>query len=468
MDNKPKIMIVDDDENIIHAFMIMFEKDGYVGISAKDGLSAIKIIEKENPSVIFMDITMPELSGLEVLNQIRKKNFDIPVIVITGFGTMQTAIKATQLGAYEYITKPLDIEKIRVTLKRALETVSLKKEIKNLKVGIEYNERKYELIGNSLIMQEIYKTIGSVASMPNLATILIVGETGTGKELTARAIHNSGENVNEPFVAVNCSAFPETLLESEIFGHEKGAFTSAIDKKIGKFELAKSGTIFLDEIGNLSLQLQQKFLRVLQEREFERLGGNEIIRIKARFITATNRNLEEEVARGNFREDLFFRLNVVLIKLPPLRERKDDIPILANYFLNKYNYELKKNIKLISDEVMKILIDYNYPGNVRELENIIERCVILEKGNVILLESLPDSMKKEKNIYNFEIPITSAVLKKARKDILETFEKKFVIERLKANNGNVTKSANEAKIERQSFQRLMKKYGISSEDFKDK
>jgi two-component system response regulator AtoC len=465
MNSKRKIMIVDDEENIVQAFMLMFERDGYVGISAGSGKEAIQKIDSENPSVVFMDITMPDSNGLETLEQIKQKNIDMPVIIITGYGTMQTAVKAIQLGAYEYITKPLDIEKIRITLGRALETANLRAEIKHLKVDLDYKTEKHELIGNSVKMQEVYKAIGSVSSMPNVTTVLILGETGTGKELVARAIHRNGSAANGPFVTVNCAGFPETLLESELFGHEKGSFTGATDRKIGKFEFAKEGTIFLDEISNLSMPLQQKLLRVLQEREFERIGSNEILKVKARFVSASNQNLEEEVAKGNFREDLFFRLNVFTIKLPPLRERKDDIPLLTRHFLAKYKSELKKDVNRISDEALAAICTYEFPGNVRELENIIERCVILEKGNVITRESLPDNFDYP-GVSDVGMPMMSTKLNTARKNVLEAFEKKFIIERLTSNNGSVTKAAREAQIERQSFQRLMRKYGIVSGTFK--
>jgi len=475
---KQKIMVIDDDRNIVFAFKKMFEKDGYDVVFANDGTTGLQQMEMEKPSLIFLDVTMPTMNGLDVLAEMKRRGYTTPVIIITGFGTTATVIKAIQLGAYEYIHKPLDVEKVRLTAQRALEMVRLRKEVDNLRTELDAMRREeYELIGNNSKMEEVYKTIGMVTTTPNITTVLLIGETGTGKELVARAIHRNGKFAHEPFIAVNCSVLPETLLESELFGYEKGAFTGATEQKLGKFELAAHGTIFLDEIADISPKLQQKLLRVLQEREFERIGGNRTQKIEARFIAATNRNLEEEIKKGNFREDLFFRLNVISIKLPPLRERTDDIPLLSNYFLSKYNQKIGKTVKLISDEAMNMLMAYSFPGNVRELENIIERCVVMAKGEVICPEILPQEILASSQQasspagwmaapHEFDIPITHRILKKAREDVLRAFEKKFIIESLKATKGNVTLAAKEAGIERQSFQRLMRKYNISSDDYK--
>jgi len=463
---KRKILIADDDKNIQFAFRKTFEKDGFSVITADNGTGALEKLESDKPVLIFMDVAMPGMSGLEALQAIREKGLKVPVVIITGFGTMQIAVQAVQFGAYEYLTKPLDVDKIRVVTRRALEMVRLREEVENLKAKLSEPVREYDLIGNAPKMQEIFKTIGTITTTPNTTTVLIGGESGTGKELVARAIHSSGPMAEEPFVAINCTVLPENLLESELFGHERGAFTGADKRKLGKFEVAKQGTIYLDEIGDMSPNLQQKLLRVLQERVFERLGGHEQIDVQARFIASTNKDLEKEIRKDNFREDLFYRLNVFNIKLPPLREHKDDIALLANNFLVKYNQRFQKNVYAISDETMSVLMSYAYPGNVRELENAIERAVAIEKGDILLETSLPVQFTQKEQNAAFDFPITSPVLKKARQTILEAFEKKFLMERLRANKGNVTAAALEAQIQRQSFQRLMKKYGVDSSDFR--
>lgn len=461
-----KILIIDDDTNFVFAFKKIFEESNYWVVSAHDGLAGLGMVHKEQPSVIFMDISMPKMNGLDVLATLKEKKVEIPVIIMTGVGTMDTAIKAIQLGAYEYITKPLDINKVRIITKRAIETSQLKKEVDQLRTQLNHSPKKYELIGNSQEMQEIFKIIGSVTATPNLTNVLILGESGTGKELVARAIHSRGKNASEPFVGINCTALPEDLLESELFGHEKGAFTGAVGRKIGKFEAAKQGTIFLDEIGDMPVNLQQKLLRVLQEREFERLGSNNAIKIKARFIASTNKDLDEEIKAGRFRNDLFYRLNVITVVIPPLRQHKDDIPLLVEHFVAKYGIQLGRQMHPVSEEVMKAYVWYDYPGNVRELANLVERGVIMSKGKVILPHALPKELKKASSDDSFALPFNSLVLKEARQRAVEVTEKKVIIENLKATNGNVTQAAKSAQVARESFQRLMKKYQVSSKDFR--
>lgn len=464
--SKPTVLIVDDDPKILFAFREVLRKDGYKSILAKNGEDALQKIALKHPSMVFMDITMPKLNGLEVLREMKTQNHRIPVVIITGYGTMQTAIKAMQLGAFEYLTKPLDVGMIRELARKALASTRHSEQVtqRSPLQSTEMTDR-YILIGNSAPMQAVYKLIGSISTTSNHTTVLILGESGTGKELVARTIHNAGPNALEPFVPINCTALPEPLLESELFGHEKGAFTGATERKLGKFEMAQKGTIFLDEIGNLSPHLQQKLLRVLQEREFERLGGNNSIRVEARFIVATNRDLEAEMKNGNFREDLFFRLKVVTVNLPPLRERKEDIPHLVNYFLLKYNGELKKSISGFSDEAMALLQTYDYPGNVRELENLIERAVMLTKGNIILPDALrePALQSATKSV---SLPITSHNFHKSRTELLNMFERQFVSELLRYYRGNVTTAAKASNMTRQNFQRLMAKHGIHAKTFR--
>jgi len=460
------ILVVDDDEKILFAFREVLKKDGHRCIVARNGKEALEQLEKKSPGIIFMDITMPKLDGIETLKQIRQKGSFVPVIIITGYGTMQTAIRAMQNGAFEYLTKPLDVGKIREVTSRALS--SLKSSAERSQAGDSFKADfvdRYELVGRSPRMQEVYKLIGSISTTPNHTSVFITGESGTGKELVARAIHAHGAHAQEPFIGINCTVLPEALLESELFGHEKGAFTGAADRKLGKFEIAREGSLFLDEVGNLSPHLQDKLLRVLQEREFERLGGNNPIHAQGRFIAATNRQIEREVKKGSFREELFYRLNVVRIHLPALRDRTEDILLLANYFVSKYNDQLKKAIQGFSDKAMGLMQSYSYPGNVRELENIIERAVMLTKGDVIVAETLKDQFRADgQKTEGF--PIASRVFSTSRAHVMNMFEKQFLVEQLMAFRGNVTAAARASKMTRQNFQRLMKKHNFKAARFR--
>jgi DNA-binding NtrC family response regulator len=354
---KHKILVIDDDEGIVYALKQLFLNDGYAVASAGDAVKGLEVLQRESPKIVFIDFNMPGMNGLDTLKEIKKKNPLLPVIMITGYGTVETAVRAMQFGAFDYLTKPLDIQQVRKVTSEAIARLDNIDRVKNSTdpFRAEFTDR-YELVGKSPQMQDVYKLIGSISITPNLTPVLILGESGTGKELVARAIHSYGAGPEQPFVAVNCTAVPETLLESELFGYEKGAFTGATERKPGKFEIAKRGTIFLDEIGDLSPMLQQKFLRVLQERQFERLGSNETLEVGARFIAATNKNIEEEVNKGNFRKDLFYRLNVMVIELPPLRNRREDIPILAEYFLSKYSEKFRKKIAGFSDDALQTLV----------------------------------------------------------------------------------------------------------------
>ena len=464
--HKHTLLIVDDDEKILFAFQEVFTKDGYVTTVARDGAEALRKIQLSRPDAVIMDITMPRLDGLEALKQIKEKDSSVPVVLITGFGTMQTAIKAMQLGAFEYLTKPLDVPLVRDVVRRALSGAGPAGGPSDRQVSFQARiENRYDIVGRTRKMHDIFKLIGSISTTPNHTSVLILGESGTGKELIARAIHANSKGAQEPFVAINCTALPETLLESELFGHEKGAFTGAGERKLGKFEAARRGSIFLDEIGNLTPHLQQKLLRVLQEREVERVGGNEPYRVEARFIAATNLDLARSVQRKTFREDLFFRLNVVRISLPPLRDRSEDIPLLAAHFLAKYNDQLKKNIQGFSEASMRLLQSYSFPGNVRELENLIERAVMLTTGNVVLPEAFAE-LQSQPEPAAAPLPMVSPVFSKSRSHILGIFEQQFLVHQLSLFNGNVTSAARASKMTRQNFQRLMKKYGIESPSFK--
>jgi len=455
-----KILIIDDDPNVLYAVRMIFEKEGYIVIQADRGQSGIEMFRQNHPDVVFLDVTMPDISGLEVLKKVREDS-DVPIIVITGYGTMETAIKAVQLGAYEYVTKPLDADKIRLLARRALETLQLKRELDGLRQKLDTQAQPYTIVGNTQAMQEIYKIIGTVTTTPNTTTVLIQGESGTGKELVARAIHNNSPNASEPFVVVNCTVLPEELLETELFGHERGAFTGAVERKTGKLETAGSGTIFFDEISELSPKMQAKLLRLLQEREFERLGGNELLSVKARFIVATNQDLHEAVKQKRFREDLFFRINVISIQLPPLRERKEDIPLLVDHFIRKYNRVLGKNLTAIGPGVVRKLMEYDFPGNVRELENIIERAMAVNRGNLLTEDSLELSFGSVGSSgHGEEIPITTLDLRRARAKTLKEFEKQFLEKLLQAAGGNITEAAKIAGIKRQSLHRMLKRHGF--------
>ncbi len=465
---KSKILIADDDQNTRYAFIRTFEGEPYEVIEASNGKEALDAVEKYEPQVLFLDFSMPELDGFGVMEALKERNIDIPIIMITGFGTMQTAIKAIQLGAYEYITKPLDINKILILAQRAIEMYELKKKVEGLEKKAGAKPNHLELIGNSPSMQELYKTIGSITETPNSTSVLICGESGTGKELVARAIHNHGHFNDQPFIGINCAVLPENLLESELFGHEKGAFTGAFEQQTGKFERAGSGTIFLDEIAEIPTNLQQKLLRALQERHFERIGGFKSIQVNARFIASTNKNLNTEIAEGRFREDLYYRLNVVTIEIQPLRARKDDIPVLAEIFLKRYASQVGKNIVGFNDETSYLLDLYDYPGNVRELENIVKSAVVLEKSTHITPSSLPSAIIGSSEISGLSFNNKMQDWEKARIEMLKTFEKHYFSRLLKQTKGHVTQAAKLAGIARESLQRIMKKHNLSSADFKDR
>lgn len=388
-----RVLVADDEESIRFVLKKAMEKKGYSVELAEDGIQALEKIKEERYSLIFMDIMMPGESGLDILTKVT----DTPVIIMTAQDTMKNAVEAMKRGAYDYITKPFDIEEVNILAARAINAWKLSKEVAELKREIK---GKYavggEIVGKSEAMKQLYKLIGKVSASD--LTVLIQGESGTGKELIARAIHYHSNRSSGPFIAVNSSAIPKDLLESEFFGHEKGAFTGAHEKKIGKFEVADGGTLFLDEIGDMPVDLQAKILRVIQEKEFERVGGNRPIRADIRIVTATNRNLETAIREGRFREDLYYRLNVVPVIVPPLRERKGDIPLLVEHFLRRFRDELDVEEKGMTPEAMRILNSYEWPGNVRELENTVKRAMVMSSGSKILPEDLPTAIFGEPHV----------------------------------------------------------------------
>lgn len=370
------ILIVDDEPNIRRVLKAVFSKVGYSVLIADSGRKALEIISAERHlNVILCDLVMPDVNGIEVLKAVKEMDPNISVVMITAYGTINTAVEAMKLGALDYITKPFDMDEIKIIVRNAMEKNLLLQENEKLRRELDSYSQTGDMIGISGGMKDVFRMIERVADTN--ATVLLRGESGTGKELAARALHNNSRRREKPFVAVSCAALPETLLESELFGHEKGAFTGAISRKPGRFELADNGTLFLDEICEMSPGIQVKLLRVLQEREFERVGGTKPVKVDVRLITATNRDPEEEIKKGTFRADLYYRLQVLQITLPPLRERREDIPPLAEYFLEKFNKKNNRAVKRISREAMNLLKEHDWPGNVRELENTIERAVVL-------------------------------------------------------------------------------------------
>lgn len=421
-----KILVIDDNQSIRKTLTSYLKKQGYEVFSAEDGIKGIEIVKSELPDLVITDIRMPGADGFEVLKNVKEIDPHIHVIIITAFDDMHTTVKAMQQGAYDYIEKPLEIDKLKITIQRALENKKLSDELNSfVSEKTEEYELENTLIGKTQLMKQVYKKIGQVSS--SRVTVLIEGESGTGKELVARAIHYSGVTKAHPFVAVNCTALTESLLESELFGHVKGAFTGSIKDKKGKFELAGGGTIFLDEISEISPSLQVKLLRILQQKEFEKVGGETLIPMKARIIAATNKNLNELVKVGKFREDLFFRLKVFSIDIPPLRDRIEDIPLLVSHFLNKINIELHKNVNKIPEEVMEILKNNYWVGNVRELENTLMQAVVLSSDDVLLKENILLRKTEQIDSSNEKIPNV-----KPEFISLEELEKRHIINILNA------------------------------------
>ena len=385
-----RILIADDEDVIRFVLHEALQKEGYEIEEAAHGEEAVLKVRNTSFDLVILDIKMPRMDGIEALKEIQKIDPGMPVVMITAYGNSKIAMQAVREGAYDYFNKPFDVNEIRIVIKRALERHRLQNQIERLETQLLQEYRFDRIIGTSPKIQEVFALINKVTT--NDVTVLIGGESGTGKELVAQAIHYHSYRSKKPFVKVSCVAIPETLLESEMFGHERGAFTGAHQTKLGKFELAQAGTLFLDEIGDMPLSLQAKLLRVIQERELERIGGTKTIKMDIRLIASTNRNLAEAVKAQTFREDLYFRINVLPIYLPPLRERVDDIPLLVQHFIKYYNQKIGKNVKKVSDEVMKIFMDYPWPGNVRELENVIQRAIILSTGDAITPDILPPNL----------------------------------------------------------------------------
>lgn len=431
---KSRILVVDDEESIREFLDIMLRKEGYEVTTAEDGEKAVEVLKKKTFDMVISDLQMPKMNGMELLKHVKNQNPDLIFMLITAFGTAESAIEAMKIGAYDYILKPFKIDEVRINIAHALRAKSLEGENRILKKELGKENIIHNLVGNSEPMYRVFDMISRVCQTPT--TVLVTGESGTGKEMIAKAVHFSGPLKDKPFIPINCGAIPETLMESEMFGHKKGSFTGAVVDKVGLFEAADGGTIFLDEVGELPLSIQVKLLRVIQERVIRRVGSVEDTEVNVRIITATNRELASMVKEKTFREDLYYRLNVINIHAPALRDRMEDIPVLAGHFLKKYNERLNKNITGISAEAMEVLKKYNYPGNVRELENIIERTVALEAGSTILPESLPpfvntSSGRKMASSHDIEITAEGIDLDK----VVGQIEKELLIKAIHAADG---------------------------------
>jgi two-component system response regulator PilR (NtrC family) len=456
-----RILVADDEQSMREFLDIMLKKEGYKVSLASNGEEVLKLIDKDLFDLILLDIRMPRLDGIGVLKKIKTASPETIVIMITAYASADTAIKAMKEGAYDYITKPFKVDEIKLIIKNALEKKNLQKENLLLKQVVRDRYRFGSIIGQSSKMLALYDLLEKIA--PTKTNILITGESGTGKELAAKAVHYNSSRKDKPFVTLNCGAIPESLIESELFGHMKGAFTDAITTKKGLFEMADEGTIFLDEISELPLLMQVKLLRVLQDKEFKRVGGTDDIRVDVRIISATNKDLEEAVKEKRFREDLFYRLNVIQVRMPPLRDRKEDIPMLAAHFLKKYSEELNKNILKVSPEALTMLLNYEYPGNVRELQNIIERAVALGNGNELtpqhLSSYLDEQIQGKRSAIDLDIPPDGIDLEK----VIEEIERALLLKALDRTKGIKKKAAELLRINFRSMRYRLEKYGLGQD-----
>ncbi len=456
---KKRVLVVDDEQSILQSVTDILEDEGFYPLTAESGEKALKIMEEELLDLVLLDVWMPGMDGLEVLRKIRAEWPFVPVLIMSGHGNIETAVKATKLGAYDFIEKPLSYEQLLLTIYNALRYHDLQEENVLLK---QKAASRQELTGESPAMLQLKEQISLVA--PTDAWVLIQGENGTGKELVARTIHNLSRRKDKPLVEINCAAIPEELIESELFGHEKGAFTGATSMKRGKFDLANGGTLFLDEIGDMSMKTQAKILRILQEQRFERVGGSKTISVDVRIIAATNKDLEKEIGAGQFREDLFYRLNVIPMEVPPLRERKEDIPLLVNEFLREFAGQIALRPKRVASEVFEALKSYDWPGNVRELRNMVERLLILSRGKQITIGDLPSSFLRS----DTGTPVRENEGETAApwfecgdyRQAKAMFEKAYLTNKLRENQGNIKKTAEAIGIERRHLHRKIKALGL--------
>lgn len=450
---KAKILVVDDETTHRQMIETVLRAEGYDVNSAGNGIEAISTIEEKFYDLILMDVRMDQMDGITAMRRIKEISPGIPIVIMTAYASVNTAVEALKSGAQDYLIKPLDIEELKILINKSLHYHRLEQENRFLKEQLDVRFNFENIIGNSQPIRKLFDIMALVA--PTEATVLITGETGTGKELIANAVHMNSLRKDRPLIKVNCAALPETLLESELFGHEKGAFTGAVSRKQGRFQLAHQASIFLDEIGEMPLSTQVKILRVLQEREFEAVGGTETLKVDIRVIAASNKNLEEEILNGRFREDLFYRLNVVTLNVPPLRERHEDIPILADYFLKKYTEKNRRLIKGFSPRAMDLLMRHTWPGNVRELENIVERAVILAREDFITPLQFPGVIQDlDRDAYEGAVGMTEG---KSLKDM----ERRMILRTLEETGGNRTHAADILGISRRTLQIKLKEYGFN-------
>ncbi len=458
-----RLLVVDDEPSMTEFLEILLAQEGYEVTTASSGEEGFKSYRQHEPDLILTDVKMPGMSGLDLIREIHALDPAIPIIAITAYASADDAIRAVREGAYDYLSKPFQIEDLRIIIRNALEARRLRRENVELRRSIEEQHRFGEIIGKSPQMGEIFNLISRIAS--SKANVLIIGESGTGKELVARAIHKRSGRSDRPFVTVNCTAIPESLLESEMFGHLKGSFTGAVANKQGLVEAAHTGTLFLDEVGDISLAIQAKLLRFLQDRGIRRVGGTDEKKVDVRIIAATNKKLEKEMEQGNFREDLYYRLNVIRLRLPPLREREEDIPLLMDHFMKKFATEQGKSITKVSSLVMRVLCNYHYPGNVRELENIIERCVTLEQSDQLTAENLPPKLiegprETASPLTETEIPHDGMDLNRT----LDNVERDLINRALGITQGNRSRAARLLGISFRSLRYRLVKLGMDQDD----
>ena len=453
---KPKILVVDDEHLIRWSLEQSLIKQGYDAITAASGEDALKIVQEDAPELILLDIQLPGLDGLEVLERVKEIDEDILVIMVTALGVLETAVKAMRMGAYDYINKPFNLDELSIIIKKALETKELRKEVAHLRSTQSSKYGIDKIIGGSSHMHQVLEMVRKVAQS-DASTVLIQGESGTGKELIARAIHFESSRADKPFMAINCAAMPETLLESELMGHEKGAFTDAKAQKKGLFEIADGGTLFLDEIGDMDVGMQAKLLRVLEERTFRRIGGTKEIPVDVRIVSATNQELLKKIEEKSFRNDLYYRLQVIPIYLPPLRERSEDIMPLVDFFIGHYNREFGKSVKGVSKMASKFLLEYDWPGNVRELRNIIERAIILESEETLMLEHLPSELVSQAGSSGSS-PMSLRIPPEGID--IEDVERELIRQSLEVSEGNQSKAAKMLNLGIDAFRYRMKKFGF--------
>ncbi|MCB9645633.1 MAG: sigma-54-dependent Fis family transcriptional regulator [Deltaproteobacteria bacterium] len=461
--SRQTILVVDDEANLRKVLAATLRREGFEVLTAQDGVEGLALLAKHPIDVLLTDLRMPQMDGMALLAQAQAEYPEVPVVMLTAHGTVDTAVTAMKLGAFDYLTKPFDSDELRLVIRKAAASAEI-----SAREASEAGPGRFGIIGVSAVLQEVFKTIEKVAPSPS--TVLVTGESGTGKELVARALHAESPRRDKPFIRINCAAIPRELIESELFGYEKGAFTGAVSAKPGRFELADEGTLFLDEIGEIPLEMQVKLLRALQESEFERVGGVTTTKVDVRLVAATNQDLAAEVKAGRFREDLFYRLNVVPIVLPPLRERREDIPLLVEHFRTKYNDRLGKKVERVDADAIRLLCAYAWPGNIRELENVMERAVLFAEEAEVTPDELPEQIRgKDSEPPTPSTPPTTMDLMPAGpvgplKEIVrlhtETVEKDLIRRALEETGGNVTKAARRLEISRKSLQNKMKELGL--------